>query len=84
MLTLAQIFAAHTGPLPAVALRDGTHRRGIILGLDDSGNIELGTDGIALPVDPDLPAQLVTDANPGVAAHRSVRQQPTHLPVAYP
>jgi hypothetical protein len=51
--TLAQIFAAHTGALPAVPLHDGTHRRGVILGFDDSGHIELGTDDIALPVDPD-------------------------------
>jgi len=58
--TLAQILAAHTGVLPAVALHDGTHRRGVILGFDDSGHIELDTDGIALPVDPDTPAELIT------------------------
>src|SRR6266511_4418004 len=58
--TLAQILAAHTEVLPAVALHDGTHRRGVILGFDDSGHIELDTDAIALPVDPDTPAELIT------------------------
>lgn len=59
-LTVAQIFASHTDRLPAVTLPD-VSRRGIIVGQDSAGFIELAIDSVVLPVDPNTRAVLITD-----------------------
>jgi hypothetical protein len=58
--SLAQIFATHTGRLPAVKLPD-VSRSGVIVGQDSNGFIELAVDSVVLPIDPDTVAVLITD-----------------------
>lgn len=65
--TVVQILLTYGGPLPTVALLDGSRDRGVLLGHDARGHIEFGIDGIVLTLDPDVLATPITD--PQARAH---------------